>query len=720
MRTRTRFWGGLLLPVCLSAAALAAETDPPFRQPVAVKFTAGPELAGARYRRLCITRDGIVYVLTDRGVARLFDTRVALDRSFRPLAAKVARDITLGGGELFYLYDDQFLSNAFSGERAGALPRGIYQRFAVADDGTVLLASRTNLALFADGKLTAVPSSGRCAGARLCVRGNAFFALTADAIYRVGANGVALFQQGSDLTALALAGPDLLVGTRRGYYAVNPDTGNTTRPLQERLPAVEMTCFAPTTNGLWAGTTHGVWFQAGPKSFRYFAGQRWLSDDEVVDLQLAPDGEVFILTKGGLGKIGFLELTLARKAAYFEAKIRQRHMRYGFCAELRLANPGDITTAEMIDTDNDGSWSSLYLASQAFRYAATGEPEARAHAWETFETLKRLQTINGLDGFPSRTFERTGFKVSDPDRWHTAPDTNWEWKATTSSDEIAMQTFALAVLYETVARTPAERQRIAAVYDPIIAHIVRHNLYLVDVDGQPTLWGRWNPEYVNWYPPTIGDRRLNSSEIIAFLQFGYRVTGNELYQQKASELLYQHGYLQNITNSLRNLRVTPGYVFRDNDMGDGWNHSDDELAFYNYWTLYRFAFTDQLRRLYAGAIKDHWAIEKAERNPSWNFIYAMTGARGADLDGALWTLRCFPLDLITWTVRNSDRGDLTRLPPNFRDQTTVELLPPDERPTSRWNNNPFTLDGGDGGHGELAGDEFLVPYWMGRYLGLIR
>lgn len=713
-------WGGVLLPLWFCGAALTAAPDVPFRQAVAVKFTAAPDLAGAQYRRLCITRDGIAYVLTDRGVARLFDDRLALDRSFRPLAGKLARDIALGGGELFYLYDDGFLANAFAGERAGALPKGTYQQFAVADNGAVLLASRTNLARFQDGRLTRLPLALPPGGARLYARRDLFFALTPEAIYGVGTNGVTLFHQGTDLTALAFPGNELLVGTRHGYYALNLATGQSTRPLQDRLPATEITCFATTTNGLWAGTTHGVWFQAGPRSFRYFAGQRWLPDDEVIDLQLAPDGELFVLTKAGLGKIGFLELTLARKAAYFDAKIRQRHIRYGLCAELRLAKPGDITTAEMIDTDNDGGWSSLYLASQAFRYAVTGEPEAQAHAWETFETLKRLQTITGLDGFPARTFERAGFKVSDPDRWHAAPDTNWEWKTTTSSDEIAMQTFGLAVLYETAARTPAEKQRITAAYDPIIAHIVRHNLYLVDADGQPTLWGRWNPEYVNWYPPTIGDRRLNSSEIIAFLQFGYRLTGNELYKQKGLELLYQHGYLQNITNSMRNLRVTPGFVFRGNEMGDGWNHSDDELAFYNYWALYRYAFNDQLRRLYAGAIKDHWELEKVERNPSWNFIYALTGARDVDLDGALWTLRYFPLDLINWTVRNSGRRDLTRLPPNFRDQTTAELLPPDERPASRWNGNPFALDGGGGGRSELAGDEFLLPYWMGRYLGLLR
>jgi hypothetical protein len=37
----------------------------------------------------------------------------------------------------------------------------------------------------------------------------------------------------------------------------------------------------------------------------------------------------------------------------------------------------------------------------------------------------------------------------------------------------------------------------------------------------------------------------------------------------------------------------------------------------------------------------------------------------------------------------------------------------------RWNGNPFILDGGVDGRGELAGDEFLLPYWMARYLKII-
>src|SRR5262249_52624866 len=208
--------------------------------------------------------------------------------------------------------------------------------------------------------------------------------------------------------------------------------------------------------------------------------------------------------------------------------------------------------------------------------------------------LERLLQITGLDGFFARTVERKGFKYSDPERWRDRGDGDWEWKGHTSSDEFTSHTFAHAVMWELVAKTAAERQRLATNYTRIIDHIIRHRWYLVDVDGKPTLWGRWNPEYVNHYPPSIGDRRLNSTEIIAGLQLAWRMTGREEYRRRADELFRDHGYLTNILISMTNIAYTPGYVHQGNNMGDEWNHSDDELAFVIYWVLYRFAFSSSL------------------------------------------------------------------------------------------------------------------------------
>jgi hypothetical protein len=376
--------------------------------------------------------------------------------------------------------------------------------------------------------------------------------------------------------------------------------------------------------------------------------------------------------------------------------------------------PGDLSTGTLVDQDNDGLWTAMYLAGELFRYAVTGSDAALRNCYESFEAMERLSEITGIEGFPARSFERAGYQVADKSRWHVTADGKWAWKGTTSSDEIVGHFFVYAIFAE-VAPDEAWRQRAVTLIDAIMDHIVRHNWYLVDDDGKPTQWGRWHPEYVNHFPRQVGDRRLNSVEIIAFLQTAYHFTGKDLYREKAFELMEQHGYLDNILIPIRELGRVPGI-----DLTTEWNHSDDELAFLSYWNLYRYAFTPELRDKYRQTIRNHWEIERPEKNPLWDFIYAMTGADDFDLDESIWTLQQFPLDTISWTVRNSQRQDLEPLPANFREQSTKTVLPPDERPVSKYNGNAFRLDGGNGGHEEFSGDIYLLPYWMGRYLGIIR
>jgi hypothetical protein len=699
-----------------------AASDTPFQQAVAVHVPLSTDLQGATLQRLRIDADGNVHVLTDRGLARVLDDTLTIDRSYRPLAGLRPRDIAVqeGTGHLYYLFDDRFLTNARAGVPEGHVPHGVFERLAVAADGTVLLGGSSRTAVFRDGHLTDTERTEAGGPGNLYVHDGRFYKATSSGVHRLDGHRWARVHAGQDITVLAFRGGEIIVGTTDGYFGLDVASGRETTPRERRLPVPHITSMAALPDAIWAGSPHGAFSRGDDGGIRYYASRRWLPDDEVVDVGAARGGAAYVLTKTGLSRIEFRTLTLAEKARFYERKIRDRHIRYGFIAERRLPIAGDLTTSEMVDTDNDGLWTSYYLASQAFRFAVTGDAEARRHAWEAFEAFERLLSVNPLDGFPSRTFERTGFKFSDVDRWRPSDEPSWEWKGHTSSDEVVGHIFGAAVLYETATATSGERQRIAAFIDAIVSHIIRNDYYLIDVDGQPTLWGRWNPEYVNWYPHTIVDRRLNSAEIVAALHFAHHLTGKPIYSTEATRLMHEHGYLDNIMSSMAKIDYTEGYIFQGrHDMGSGWNHSDDQLAFLTYWVLHRFAPTDDMKRQFAAAIGDHWRFERIERNPLWNFVYASTGAQVFDLEEALWTLREWPLDLVRWTVKNSHRQDLTFLPRNFRNQLVAELLPPGERPVMRWNANPFVIDGGHGGHAELAGDEFLLPYWMGRYLKVI-
>jgi hypothetical protein len=334
--------------------------------------------------------------------------------------------------------------------------------------------------------------------------------------------------------------------------------------------------------------------------------------------------------------------------------------------------------------------------------------------------MERLYTINPMkSGFPSRSFERAGYNVGDKP-WRATEDPEWDWKSTTSSDEAIGHAFVFGVIAELI-DVESIRTKAIELLDGMMQHIVDNDLYLIDFDGKPTTWGRWNPEYVNSFPTSVGDRKLNSSNIISMLQSAYYFTKKEIYKETAFELINEHGYLENLMRPMEEIgRAGNNADDWSQMLSSAWNHSDDEMYYLGYWGLYRYAFNDELKAMYKEAIIDHWEVERPEKEGLWNIMTALVGDDNYDFEEAIWYLQEYPLDLITWTVKNSHRKDIEHIPDNFRKQTIKEVLPPDELPIRRHNANRFQLDGGNDGQSEYsAGDIWLLPYWIGRYLNVI-
>ena len=362
----------------------------------------------------------------------------------------------------------------------------------------------------------------------------------------------------------------------------------------------------------------------------------------------------------------------------------------------------------------------MYLAAELFRYAVTKSDEALRNAYEAFEAMEHLDFINPITGFPSRTYERAGYASSgtrlDKDGeliWRLTGDGDWRWKSSTSSDESCGHFFAYALFAEIVPDR-AWKERAVAQITRQMDHIIDNDWYLVTWNGKPTKWGRWNPEYVNSFPTKVGDRRLNSTLVLAFLQTAYHFSGNSRYREKAAELIEEHGYLDNVLRPATTIGFVEGEL-----LSDAWNHSDDEMYFLTTPALYKYAFDNRMKKAYLNTIKSHWQVERNEKSALWNFLYAMSGGSEIDLDASIWWLKEFPLDLIDWSVSNSHRKDLIFLEPNFREQKTVQILPPDERPLHRHNNAAYRVDGNGRAIKELPPYIYLLPYWMGRYVGAI-
>ena len=713
----------LVMTTAFALNALAADSarvhaDRAFLQDYSKKVPLAPTVRDAKLMKVRADRNGRIVVLSDKGLLQVYAGALKPDRQYRPLADMHVKDMELRQGQLVYLTDKHVLSNGWAGRLLVEHQVPDARLLAMGGDSDFLVVGDGQAILFRQGEPFQSWQVGTTAAKQAIFdREQEQYLLLTDRgfeLLRHAGHGRAIFEA-IVLNCLSYAedGRTLLIGTSDGYFPLDPNSFEA-QPMETKLPCTEITCIRAIGEKVWFGTARGAFARHPDGRIDYYASGRWFVDDAVVDIQPGPEQSVLILSKGGLSVIHFRPMTLADKAEHFDKLTRTRHIRYGFNSDFAMSEPGDLSTGTLIDTDNDGLWTAMYLGGELFRYAVTKSDEALRNCYEAFEAMERLTQITPMEGFPARSFERAGYQVADQSRWHVGQDEQWAWKGTTSSDEIVGHFFVYAILAE-LAPDESWRKRAVTLIDDIMSHIVRNNWYLIDLDGKPTQWGRWHPEYVNSFPRQVGDRRLNSAEIVAFLQTTYHFTGKELYKEKAFELLEDHGYLDNIMIPIGELGRVQGI-----DLTTEWNHSDDELAFLSYWNLYRYAFTPQLREQYRRAIREHWEIERPEKNALWNFIYAATGAEEFDLDESIWTLREFPLDTVSWTVRNSHRRDLEFLDANFREQSTSAVLPPDERPMSKHNGNAFRLDGGDGGRQEFSGDIYLLPYWMGRYLGVIR
>ncbi len=684
--------------------------DVPYRQPVSVKYQLSGDLQGATLKKVVVDYNDIIYLLTDKGLYRdYYEDQISKDLFYRLLSDKIPADITVQEewGYLYYLYDDEFLTNAHAGVIYKHIPKGKYHKILVNRDDKILLFGDKKASTWQRTEKIAEFSlpKGKLIDAQ--VFDKKFYYLTPEALYRLDSEKWSKIHESANLTAMTFRPNEVVLGASDGYYVIDIYTGQKIMEKNNKLPVPAITGLLQSGSELWFASADGA-FLKEPGRFRYFAGRRWLNENRVIDLAADSKGNIVLLTPTGLNKIKYVTTTLARKAEKIQNDIRRYHMRFGFVAEADYKVPGDMRTATLLDHDNDGLWTSFYLTSQAFRYAVTGEAVARRYAWESFETYERLLSINPLKGFPSRTFERHGIIKNHP-KWRQAPEKEWDWKGHTSSDEYIAYLFVASTMDMFVARTPEEKKRIANYVDAIMTHIIENDYYFVDIDGKPTKWGKWNPKYVN---NVIGDRKLNSAHLIAGLQLAYKLTGKEIFKSEAFRVMKEWGYFDNIMTPLDSI------IAREKRIGETWNHSDDEMYFPTYWVLYHYAFNDTLKDNYVKIIREHWQKELPERSALWNlFAYGTTG--DIDLESTLWHLREFNIDLDRYSVKNSHRKDLEMLPPNVRQQTTAKVLYPGERRMHRHNANPFDLDGGERKMKRLAGDEYLLPYWMARYLKVI-
>jgi len=479
---------------------------------------------------------------------------------------------------------------------------------------------------------------------------------------------------------------------------------------EQGLPFEDTLCLANGfTNDLWIGTSRGAIRSVGGR-FDYFAGRRWIPAERVNAIAVH-ERSVYLATDAGLGILRYEPYTLAKKAAYYDRHLDEwGQRRLGFVHKLEW----DATSKQYVRevSDNDGGYSGNYLAAQAYRYAVTKDPSARREATNTFHAIRWLEAMSGIPGFPARSVWVKGERGHQAGHgsgnyaaeWHDTADGRFEWKGDTSSDELCSHFYALTLFLDLVAEGPEIQQartHIARIAD----HLIRNRWQLIDADGKPTRWGRWDPDYFLTDEGKY-DRGLQAVELLSFIKTAEAVTGEPRFSAAYRELVAL-GY--------------PEYTLRARNTfpPESILHFLDELAFWSYWNLLRFEKDPDLHAQYGRGYERSYEAVRAEQNPWFNYLYGALTGQDADAIASVEHLRGWPLDLRAWSYQNSHRTDL-RTPAGYTAlKGGTRTFPPRETEPLRWDHWVMQPDGGAGGNDVVEPAAWLLAYWMGRHHGFI-
>jgi hypothetical protein len=172
-------------------------------------------------------------------------------------------------------------------------------------------------------------------------------------------------------------------------------------------------------------------------------------------------------------------------------------------------------------------WTGTYLASQAFRYYVTGDPEAKANAIAMVRTLSGHLHVTGRPGFLARYRGPQDLIVMPSDcdvderchRVDSGPYAGDFWWGDTSRDQYTGWIFGLTAAYDLV-DYEGMRQLIRDDVSEALNNLIDQYWCIIDVDGRPT--GAFN---------------VLPSMQIAWLLAGYHFTGDLRFKQELQRWL---------------------------------------------------------------------------------------------------------------------------------------------------------------------------------------
>ncbi|MBS1859437.1 MAG: hypothetical protein JST11_28945 [Acidobacteria bacterium] len=399
-----------------------------------------------------------------------------------------------------------------------------------------------------------------------------------------------------------------------------------------------------------------------------------------------------LLGIGILLAMGAAGLTAAEPDALaIDNTLRLRHLPYDTVLDPVLdANRAVVSYTRCGDS---ATWTGHYLAAEAFRYAVTGSPHALAGVRRALAGLTLLTDVTGQDllarcAIPADApwfADITGEEKANGVYQATLNGRPWVWIGNTSRDQYSGVFFGLGAAYDLVG-DPAIRAQISALATRLLDHLMAYawNVVMPDAGISTTFL-------------------IRPDQQLTLLQIGKRLNPAR--------------YATEYSRLAATLAVGVPVPLIVDAVDDRSSYFKFNLDFIDLFNLIRLEPAGIDRIIYEGAFAAVRSTTDNHLNPHFNMIdralHGPNPARDAetraDLDA--WLQRPRMDVFIDW------RGKVKAC---SADQA-CDPLPVAARPPADflWQSSPFLLYGGQKGNIESAGIDYLLPYWMARYYGVI-
>ena len=330
---------------------------------------------------------------------------------------------------------------------------------------------------------------------------------------------------------------------------------------------------------------------------------------------------------------------------------------------------------------------------------------------------------------------------------------------------------------------PELGQLIVNAVDKFAQHIVDNSYCLVDGSGQPTTWGKFSRTYLHNGQVLGGAPLQTSVLLSLFKLASYLTGDQKWedeYRMAALDEQYQFAEIMTQNRERYNMAILEfansvsealGFILRPLVGTKTFNaiyrlilnYSDEEMAMLAYYLLFQMEDDPELLAYYEEGLEGWWYSMSFSENPLWYYIYQlahpdeeMTDYYGNSLvETAAWALSRHPIDTRRYGASNSKRDDIAEIDlddfgidgtgelsysldgykPLFRnsDNDILQIIglifglnnfdwavaPFDERAMHKYNGSTYEMDNCYNPNEMEGSTTYTLPYWMGRYHGML-